>query len=82
MKAIPTDSVCLGCHGTDLSPDVSRILADLYPVDRATGYSEGDIRGAFVTTRKLSNYPKQFEYSKFRGIDLPLNYHPRPIRDS
>ncbi|MDX2428504.1 MAG: DUF3365 domain-containing protein [Xanthomonadales bacterium] len=50
MKAIPTDPVCLNCHGTDLSPDVSRILADLYPIDRATGYREGDIRGAFVAT--------------------------------
>ena len=50
MKAIPTAPVCLNCHGTDLSPDVSRILADLYPMDRATGYREGDIRGAFVVT--------------------------------
>ena len=50
MKAIPTDAICLNCHGTDLSPGVSRILADLYPEDRATGYREGDIRGAFVVT--------------------------------
>ena len=50
MKAIPTGAVCLSCHGTDLSPDVSRILADLYPMDRATGYREGEIRGAFVVT--------------------------------
>lgn len=50
MKAIPTAAVCLSCHGTDLSPDVSRILADLYPMDRATGYREGDIRGAFVVS--------------------------------
>ena len=52
MKAIPTGPVCLNCHGTDLSPDVSRILADLYPLDRATGYRDGDIRGAFVVTSK------------------------------
>jgi len=50
MKAIPTAPVCLSCHGTNLSPDVSRVLADLYPMDRATGYREGDIRGAFVVT--------------------------------
>jgi len=54
MKAIPTGAVCLRCHGTELAPEVSRILADLYPEDLATGYSEGDIRGAFVVTRKLS----------------------------
>lgn len=55
MKAIPTGSACLACHGTKLAPEVSTVLADLYPQDRATGYSEGDIRGAFVVTRKLSN---------------------------
>jgi len=50
MKAIPADPVCLNCHGADLSPDVNQILADLYPLDRATGYRDGDIRGAFVVT--------------------------------
>lgn len=54
MKAIPTAAICLRCHGTELAPEVSRILAELYPEDLATGYSEGDIRGAFVVTRKLS----------------------------
>jgi hypothetical protein len=55
MKAIPTNAVCLSCHGTELSPEVSQVLAGLYPMDRATGYHEGDIRGAFVATRKSSN---------------------------
>jgi len=55
MKAIPTGAVCLACHGTELSPQISQVLADLYPMDRATGYQEGDIRGAFVATRKLSD---------------------------
>lgn len=55
MKAIPTGAVCLNCHGTDLSPEVSRVLTELYPMDRATGYREGDIRGAFVATRQSSN---------------------------
>ena len=52
MKAIPTGSLCLQCHGSQISPEVSQILAGLYPQDRATGYSEGDIRGAFVVTRR------------------------------
>lgn len=55
MQAIPTGAVCLSCHGTNLSPEVSLVLTDLYPEDRATGYREGDIRGAFVVTRKLSD---------------------------
>ena len=55
MKAIPTNAVCLNCHGSSIKPEVGQILADLYPDDRATGYSEGDIRGAFVVTRKISD---------------------------
>lgn len=55
MKAIPTGPVCLACHGTSLSPEVSGLLADLYPQDRATGYNQGDIRGAFVVTRQLTD---------------------------
>jgi len=55
MKAIPTGKICLMCHGTEISPQIERILADLYPTDRATGYREGDLRGAFVVTRQLSS---------------------------
>lgn len=51
MKAIPTGGVCLACHGTNISPEVSKLLVDLYPNDQATGFSAGDIRGAFVVTR-------------------------------
>ena len=53
MKAIPTGEVCLACHGTMLTPEVSSVLAELYPQDRATGFSVGDIRGAFLVTRVL-----------------------------
>jgi len=53
MKAIPTGDICLRCHGSELAPEISSVLADLYPEDRAIGYSKGDIRGAFVVTRKL-----------------------------
>lgn len=53
MKAIPTGPVCLMCHGSQISPEVTEAIANLYPQDRATGYSEGDIRGAFVVTRNL-----------------------------
>ena len=55
MKAIPTAAVCLACHGSNLAPEVSQALAELYPKDLATGFSEGDIRGAFVATRTLSD---------------------------
>lgn len=53
MKAIPTGGVCLACHGKNIDPAVTDKLAELYPDDTATGYSQGDLRGAFVVTRKL-----------------------------
>lgn len=54
MKAIPTSAVCLVCHGTNLNSSVTDKLAELYPQDQATGYSEGDIRGAFVVVKNLN----------------------------
>lgn len=53
MKAIPTGAVCLACHGTALAPEVAARIDDLYPEDKATGFSEGDLRGAFVVTKTL-----------------------------
>jgi len=40
--------VCLQCHGTPgkLAPGVAEALKELYPMDRATGYAVGDLRGA------------------------------------
>jgi hypothetical protein len=53
MKAIPTGTVCLACHGKAISPEVQAKLAELYPGDKATGFSEGDLRGAFVVTQSI-----------------------------
>lgn len=53
MKAIPTAPVCLACHGENIAAPVAEKIAGLYPEDKATGYREGQIRGAFVVTRKL-----------------------------
>jgi hypothetical protein len=47
MKAIMTQNICLACHGKTLSSDVQNKLDALYPEDHATGFSSGDIRGAF-----------------------------------
>ena len=53
MKALPTQQVCLACHGAsaDLAPEVAARVHALYPADKATGYAVGDIRGA-ITIRK------------------------------
>ncbi len=54
MKAVPTAAVCLKCHGSELAPDVARALNKAYPNDKATGFKEGDIRGAFVVVKDLN----------------------------
>jgi hypothetical protein len=53
MKAIPTAPLCLQCHGEAIAPPVAEKIAELYPEDKATGFREGDIRGAFVVTKLL-----------------------------
>lgn len=47
MRAIPTDALCVTCHGTSLAPDVAAAIAAQYPADRATGFATGQLRGAF-----------------------------------
>ena len=39
------DKPCLACHGENLSEDVKKELAKLYPNDLATGYKMGELRG-------------------------------------
>jgi len=53
MKAIPTGKVCLQCHGSKIDPDVMDTLKKFYPVDKATGFKQGDIRGAFTITQPM-----------------------------
>ncbi len=53
MKAIPTGGVCLKCHGGALPDELSAKLSELYPEDKAVGFSKGDLRGAFVVVQKI-----------------------------
>lgn len=55
MKALPTQELCLPCHGTAerIIPAVKARLAELYPDDRATGYRVGEIRGALTLRKPL-----------------------------
>ncbi|WP_405231895.1 Tll0287-like domain-containing protein [Lentisalinibacter salinarum] len=48
MKPILVEPPCLMCHGSDVPEAVADAIAKRYPQDRATGYSAGDLRGAFV----------------------------------
>ncbi|MGB2882826.1 MAG: DUF3365 domain-containing protein [Rhodoferax sp.] len=53
MKALPTQQLCLSCHGATeaMAPDVVSKIHALYPDDKAMGYALGQIRGA-MTIRK------------------------------
>ncbi len=53
MKAIPLQEDCLGCHGSNIKPEIAAALDEKYPNDQARGYAVGDIRGAF-TLRHLA----------------------------
>lgn len=53
MKAQGTAPLCLTCHGSTLTAETKAALKEYYPEDKATGYSLGQIRGAFSLTKKL-----------------------------
>lgn len=53
MKAIPTDKVCLSCHGKKIAAPIQAVLDQHYPNDLATGFKLGDIRGAFTVKRDV-----------------------------
>jgi len=41
------------CHGEKTDPAVGAKLKTLYPQDQATGYKQGDVRGAFTITQPM-----------------------------
>ena len=42
---ITTNTMCLKCHGTNIEPEVYNTIKQLYPEDKAIGYSENEVRG-------------------------------------
>ena len=57
MRAIPTQGLCLSCHGDKqtMSNELVSILEEAYPNDQATDYQVGQIRGAFSVTQNIEN---------------------------
>lgn len=55
MKALPTQDLCLDCHGTAdrIQPAVKAKLKELYPDDKAVGYGPAEIRGAITIKKAL-----------------------------
>ncbi|MCD6707006.1 MAG: DUF3365 domain-containing protein [Thiobacillus sp.] len=54
-KALPMQPVCLTCHGgpADIPEGVKARLATEYPLDKATGYAPGMVRGIVSIKRSL-----------------------------
>ncbi|MBS1219331.1 MAG: cytochrome c family protein, partial [Proteobacteria bacterium] len=54
-KALPVEQVCLTCHGdaTTIPDAVKARLATEYPLDKATGYAPGMVRGIISIKRTL-----------------------------
>ncbi len=48
-RPIRVQKLCLSCHGAleTLDSNLAKMLTNQYPDDKATGYVEGDLRGAF-----------------------------------
>lgn len=55
MKAQGVETICLSCHAADIPPEVDAALKINYPMDKARGYSLGQIRGAFSLTKSLES---------------------------
>lgn len=53
MKAIATQEPCTVCHGTAIAAEIQAKLRELYPDDRATGFSAGELRGAFTLSKRI-----------------------------
>lgn len=53
MKAQKVQGLCLACHGSNISAEAKEALAKHYPGDTATGYSLGQVRGAFSLRKSL-----------------------------
>jgi len=55
LKPITTQAMCLSCHGTpaQIPAEVSAVLSERYPRDKATGYKAGELRGGFSVTLAL-----------------------------
>ena len=43
---------CIKCHGQNINPKIASVIKEYYPNDKATGFKEGDLRGAMVAEIK------------------------------
>jgi hypothetical protein len=57
VRPIAMGGVCLSCHGPaeGIPPAVQAVLRERYPQDQATGFREGDLRGALWAQARVAN---------------------------
>jgi hypothetical protein len=57
VRPIATEGMCLTCHGPPASipPAVQTLLRERYPDDAATGFQEGDLRGALWAQARVAS---------------------------
>ena len=53
LKAIPMGAACVTCHGAAIDTLLMAKIRQLYPEDKAVGFSPGELRGAFTITQPL-----------------------------
>jgi hypothetical protein len=54
MKPIIMEAQCAACHGASVAPEIKQKINEYYPDDAATGFREGEIRGAFSVSKRIS----------------------------
>ncbi len=61
LRAIPMQGQpCLSCHGPDVAPELTARIRSIYPRDKATGFTPGEMRGAMLVrwdARQLHTSP-------------------------
>lgn len=57
FKPIIVKDLCLNCHGKvgeEIAEENYKIISELYPLDNATGYKQGDLRGIWHIIAKYT----------------------------
>ncbi|MEZ5936235.1 MAG: DUF3365 domain-containing protein [Alphaproteobacteria bacterium] len=77
MQAVPMFDMCLSCHGSDITPEVTAAIRELYPDDQAVGYAVGEMRGAFSLFKPydpataLASDDTRTDWTKIATLELP-----------
>ena len=57
-KPLIIKSVCLKCHGSNVSKEINNVIASAYPKDKAINFKEGSLRGVIVAEITKTTKPQ------------------------